>query len=269
MLSNKSLTRLIMSIVLPGLAWACAATPVKPPEAFYYITPEVTYLHDRPGYEGNILGPLFKGDKVELVHLEESDWWQVKLLRSGQKGWVRKELLSPEPVSTAFFYVNEDNLPLRECPGSECLPLQMLFRGDQVQKMEEGERGWWRVLVIKSRSLGWAPAAALADSFEETQKQQARKPYYYVAVAKSKLRSKPSERSEVIRTFKFNEQVEKIGEAGSWFKVRQPSSNARGWVLGRDLSESPMILPRGQYPGKKEMRPYKQREEPLVEPEFM
>jgi uncharacterized protein YgiM (DUF1202 family) len=258
-----------MLAMLLGLAWACATTQVKPPDVFYYVTPEVTYLHDSRGYDGNILGPLFKGDKVERVNFEESEWWQVKLLRSGQTGWVRRELLSSEPVATAFFYVNEDNLTMRECPGSECLPLQMLFRGDQVQRVEEGAQGWWRVLVVRSRSLGWVSAAALAERLEETQRQQARKPYYYVAVAKLSLRAKPSDRGEVIRTFKFNEQVEKIGEAGAWFKVRQPSSNASGWVLSRDLAELPMIFPRGQAPGEKELRPYKQREEPLLEPEFM
>jgi uncharacterized protein YgiM (DUF1202 family) len=269
MRSYKFLTRLIMLTTLLGWAWSCASTQVKPTEVSYYVTPEVTYLHDSPGYDGNILGPLFKGDKVERVHFEELEWWQVKLLRSGQTGWVRKELLSSEPVGTTFFYVNEDTLPIRECPGSECLPLQLLFRGDQVQRVEEGDQGWWRILVVRSHILGWVPAAALAEHLEETQKQQARKPYYYVAVARLSLRAKPSTRGEVIRTFKFNEQVEKIGEAGAWFKVRQPSSNSLGWVLSRDLAELPMVFPRGQAPGKKELRPYKQREEILLEPEFM
>ena len=134
-----------------------------------------------------------------------------------------------------FYYVNEDTLPLLECPRSDCLPLQLLFRGDQVQRVEEGDQGWWRVLVIKSRSLGWVPASALTEQIEDTQQKQIRKPYYYVAVGKLILRAKPSNRGQVIRTLRFNDQVQKIGETKDWFQVRQPSTGALGWVISRDL----------------------------------
>ena len=211
---------------------------------------------------------LYKGDKVERVDAGESPWWQVKLQRSGQIGWVRKELLSSDPVATGFYYVNEDTLPLLECPRADCLPLQLLFRGEQVQRVEEGDQGWWRVLVIKSHSLGWVPASALTERIEDTRQKQIRKPYYYVAVGKLILRAKPSNRGQVIRTLRFNDQVQKIGETKDWFQVRQPSTGALGWVISRDLENLPLILPRG-VPSKNEFKPFKQREEPLVEPEFM
>ncbi len=92
--------------------------------------------------------------------------------------------------------------------------------------------------------------------------------YYYVAVSKLILRAKPSNRGEVIRTLRFNDQVQKIGETEDWFKVRQPSSGAVGWVISRDLETLPLISPRG-VPSKNELKPFKQREEPLVEPEFI
>ena len=121
------------------------------------------------------LGSLYRGDKVEIVDAGESAWWRVELRRSGQTGWVRKELLSPDPVATVFYYVKEDTLPLLECPRHDCLPLQLLSRGDQVQRVEEGDQGWWRVLVIKNRSFGWVPAAALTERIEDTQQKQVRK----------------------------------------------------------------------------------------------
>lgn len=258
-----------MLTMLLGLAWSCAQTQVvKSPEGPFFVTPEVTYLLDSPGYGGNVLGPLYRGDKVERVDAGKLTWWQVKLLRSGQTGWVPKELLSESPVPTVFHYVNEDTTPLLECPRRDCLPLQLLFRGDQVQRVEEGESGWWRVLVNKSRSLGWIPAAALTERFEDTQQKQPRKSYYYVSVKKLSLRAKPSNRGEVIRTLSFNDQVEKLGETGGWFQVRQPSSTAAGWVTSRGLETLPMMFPRGE-PAKKELRPFKQREEPQSEPEFM
>lgn len=261
--------RLTILFLLLGLTWSCAETPVKPPEVLFYVTPEVTYLHDRQGSDGNILGPLYMGDKVERVDAGESNWWQVKLLRSGQTGWIQKELLSAKPVPSVFYYINEDTLPLLECPRSDCIALQLLFRGDQVQRVEEGQAGWRRVLVVKSRSIGWVPAAALTQRIEEAQQKQTGKPYYYVAVPKLSLRAKPSNRGEVIRTLQFNNQVQKLGETEGWFKVRQPSSGAVGWVLSRDLETQPSISPRGRGPAREELKPFKQREEPESEPEFM
>jgi uncharacterized protein YgiM (DUF1202 family) len=270
MRSFTDLTRLIMLLLLLGLALSCAKPQVvvKPPEGPFYATSEITYLLDSPGFGGNVLGPLYRGDKVERKDTAASNWWRVELLRSGQTGWVQKELLSPEPVPTQFFYLNEDTLPLLECPRSDCIPIQLLFRGDQVQRVEEGDQGWWRVLVIKSRSLGWVRAVALTERFEETRHKQPRKTYFYVALSKIPLRATPSNRGEVIRTLQFNDQVQRIGQTQGWFKVRQPSSGAFGWVISRDLEDLPLISPRG-LPAKIKLRPFKQREEPLAEPEFM
>ena len=262
-------TGLITLTLFLGLVCSCATTPVvKPPEGPFFVTSEITYLLDRPGYGGNVLGPLYRGDKVELVEAGELAWWQVKLHRSGQTGWVRKEVLSPDPVATVFYFVKEDTLSLRECPRSDCLPLQLLSRGDEVQRVEAGDQGWWRVLVISSRSLGWVPAAALAERREEAQQKQLTKPYYYVAVKKLDLRAKPSNRSEVIRTLGVNDQVEKIGETEGWFNVRQPSSGAVGWVISRHLDTLPLTLPRG-VPSKKKPRPSPPKGEPVADPDFI
>jgi hypothetical protein len=269
MTSCSCWTRFVTFFLLLGLVCSCAQPRVvKEPEGPFFVTPEITYLLDSPGHGGNVLGPLYKGDRVERVDVGESPWWQVKLQRSGQVGWVRKELLSSSPIATRFYYVNEDTLPLLECPRADCLPLHLLFRGEQVRSVEEGDRGWWRVMVAESHSLGWVPASALTEHIEDTRQKQIRKPYYYVAVRKLILRAKPSNHSQVIRTLEFNDQVQKIGESKDWYQIRQPSTGALGWVISRDLDTLPLILPRGG-PSKKEFKPFKQMEEPLIEPEFM
>ena len=269
MISSSGWIRFITLFLLLGATGSCAPTyVVKAPEGPLYVTPEITYLLDNPGHGGNVLGPLYKGDQVEMVNAGKSPWWQVKLQRSGQVGWVRQELLSSGPVATVFYYVNEDTLPLLECPGTDCLPLHLLSRGEQVRRVEEGDRGWWRVLVVASHSLGWVPASALTERSEDTRQKHIREPYYYVAVRKLILRANPSNRGQVIRTLGFNDQVKKIGETKDWFQVRQPSTGALGWVLSRDLVKLPLISPRGM-PSKSEPKPFKHREEPLVEPEFM
>jgi uncharacterized protein YgiM (DUF1202 family) len=255
--------------LLLGMVCACAPPlVVKAPEGPFYVIPEITYLLDTSGYGGNVLGPLYKGDRVEGVEVGESPWWRVKLQRSGQVGWVRKELLSSGPVAASFYYVAEDMLPLLECPRADCLPLHLLSRGEQVRKVEEGDHGWWRVQVSKSHSLGWVPASALTEHIEAAHQKQTPRPYYYVAVRKLILRATPSNRGQVIRTLRFNDQVQKIGESKDWYQVRQPSTGALGWVLSREVENLPLVFPRG-VPAKNELKPFKPKEEPLVEPDFM
>ncbi len=137
-----------------------------------------------------------------------------------------------------------------------------------MQRIEVGAQGWWRILVLKSRGLGWVPATALMERLETSQRPQRKLPYYYIAVLKLNLRAQPSDRGELIRTLRFNEQVQKLGESKGWFRVRQPASGAVGWVRSNDLESLPMRSPRGG-PAKEELKPFKQREEPLLEPEFM
>jgi uncharacterized protein YgiM (DUF1202 family) len=255
--------------LLLGLVWSCARPQVvPPPKGPYYVTPEVTYLRDIPGYGGNIVGTLYRGDKLDLLDGSDPAWWQVELQRTGETGWIRKEILSLTPVGTVFYYVKKDTLPLRECPRSDCITLMLLFRGDQVQKYEEGGQGWWRVLAIKGRSLGWLPASALTADRAKALQPQPDKTYYYVATRKLMLRALPLARGEVVRTLRFNDQVQKLAESQDWFKVRQPSTGAVGWVVRRDLETLPLLSPRG-VPASKRVRPFKQREEPLSEPDFM
>jgi len=265
---HQTLARLLALALCWGLLSSCAETPIKLPQATYYVTPQITYLQEKPAYGGNILGPLYRGDKVKVVGSEQ-DWWQVTLLRSGQTGWMQRELLSAKPVPTIFYYVKTDSQPLLECPRLDCLPIQMLFRGAEVQKIAAGQKGWWRVLVLKSHSVGWIPSHTLTHRIEEARQPTPGNLYYYVAVRRLGLRAIPTEHSTPFRTLKFNEQVAKIAETKDWFKVRQPQSGAVGWVKSRGLSSLPSIYPRGERPGPKKVRPFKPREEPEVEPEFM
>jgi len=265
----RDFSRLVWLSLLLSLALSCAQTQViQLSEGPYFVTPGITYLRDRPDYDANVLSPLFRGDQLALVDGSDSTWWQVKLQRTGQTGWVPKELLTLAQTATFFYYVKNDTLPLLECPRNDCISLQLLFRGDKVQKIEEGEHGWWRVLAIKGRSLGWVQASGLTGESPEAWQQQPRRLYYYVAIRKLVLRAQPSTMGEVIMTLGFNNQVEKLGETKDWFKVRQPSSGAVGWVFSPDLEPMPLISPRGM-PTEKNLRPFRQKEESLSVPDFM
>ena len=267
----RLITKLVMVTLLLGLAGSCVSPPIRPPENSFYLAVETAYLRDNPGYGGNVLGQLYRGDEVKILDLRESGWWRIELLRSGQQGWVRKELLSPAPVRPVFYYVNRDSFPLLECPRNDCLRLQVLFRGDQVQRVEEGERGWWHVLALKSRSLGWVPSEVLVETVQETRAGPQQRPYYYVKPVRVRLRAKPAADSEVVRTLKFNDQVQKIGAAPGWFKVQQPASGAVGWIASPDLDPLPALSPARGRPAreKEEPEPLQPKPEPEIEPEFM
>jgi uncharacterized protein YgiM (DUF1202 family) len=267
---RAALKLLIVLMPLWVLAWSCAEAPPQPPGADFYVTRGIAYLRDRASYEGNVVGQLYQGDQVERVGEFKSSWWRVRDVRSSQAGWIPKELLSPEPVASTYYYVNQDSLPLRDCPQPECASLQVLFRGDRVKKVAENDQGWWRILAPETRNIGWVLGVTLTEKFADTQLQGPQKSYYYVAVKKLNLRAKPVEHSEIVKTLQLNEQLQKLEQTPQgWVKVRQPSSGAVGWVKKGQLGTLPVVLPRNGGRPESAPEPLKPRETPPVEPEFM
>jgi uncharacterized protein YgiM (DUF1202 family) len=257
---------LLAAILLIAVAACAARRPAAPEGGNYYVTTKITYLRDSPGYQANLLGQLYLGDQVEKLESHESGWWQVRSARSGQVGWVQGELLSPAPVRPVYFYVIR-TVALRECAQESCPSLQLVYRGDQVQKIEENDRGWVRVLVARSRTLGWLPGAAVSEHLEAAAGKP-EGPYYYVAVRTLKLRQQPALEAEVVKTLRLNDQLQNLEvNPGGWVKVRQPASGAAGWVMGRYLETLPVRwAPRMKKPAAP--KPEKEREE-LPEPEAM
>ncbi len=199
---NRHLTKFGIIILFGFLACSCAKPELKPVAGPFYVTQQVTYLLDRPESGAKVVGPMYRGDKVERLDL--------------------------------------------------------------------GESNWWRVMVVQSRSQGWMPSAALAESWEEALRPQSPKAYYYVAVTKLSLRALPSAEAQIVRPLRFNDQVQKLAESQGWFKVRQPATGAVGWVRARDLATGLLKSPRrAPLPKEEPLRPPKLREEPPWEPEFM
>ncbi len=264
---SKGLITLCLLLILVS---SCAKAPIITQPIRFYIIPEITYLRESPGYEERVLSQLNRGDQVDLLEDGESSWWRVQQVSSDQIGWVQKALLSSEPISGRFYYVNLDTIPLRDCPRNDCQTLKLLSRGDRVNKFDENYQGWWRVQASGSSILGWLPAAALTEQLTNTQPKQLPNEYYYVAVNKLGLRAKPWIKDEIIRTLQFNEQVQKISQnSQGWFKVRLPANGAIGWVISRYLEPLPLTSPRSEGPIKTKPGPLKQRIGPITEPEIM
>ena len=257
---------LLAALVLTAAVACAPKLPPAPEAANYYLTSEIAYLRDTPGYEGNMLGQLYKGDQVERLDGNETGWWRVRSARTDQIGWVQGELLSPNPVNLVYFYITR-TVPLRECAGKACPSLQLLYRGDQVQKVEENDQGWWRVLVARSRTLGWLPAAAISERLEGAAAGKPEQPYYYVAIKALRLRQEPAQGAPVVKTLQLNDQLQELQvNPKGWVKVRQPATGDVGWVMGRYLEALPVRVPRVKKSAVK--KPAKPREE-APEPEVM
>jgi len=261
----RFLYRTIFSVLILVLIGSCISMRPKALTGNYYLTSEIAYLRDGPRYQGRVLGQLYKGDQVEKLESNGSEWWRVRSGRTGQEGWMQAGILSQDPVPITLYYVSPDTVPLRECPGEECPPLQLLYRGDKIQPVEKNDQGWWRVLVIKGRGLGWLPEKDLVEHLDLTQPKIAVPKYYYVAVTRLKLHQQPLNSAKVIKTLEFNSQLLKMAETSlGWLKVRQPSSGAVGWVEIRHLESLPLKFPHRPARPKKKVPTG-----PELEPEIM
>jgi uncharacterized protein YgiM (DUF1202 family) len=261
----RFLSRTIIPALTCALLWSCTAVRTRPLMGTYYVTSEVAYLRDSPAYESHVLGQLYKGDQVENLESTPSAWWRVRSGRTGQEGWIQESFLSLTPAPITYYYVSREVVPLRECPGEACPSLQLLYQGDEVQQVQKNDQGWCRVLVTKGRGLGWVPEKALAEQQVLNQPGNARQNYYYVAVDRLKLHQQPLTAAKVLKTLEFNNQLVKLAESPSgWFKVRQPSSGAVGWVEARHLESLPQQFPRRTKRHKKQVP-----QAPVPEPEVM
>ncbi len=260
---------LLMALLLV-LASACVTPPPPAPGGTFYLNSDMTYLRDGAGFDNHIVGQLYRGEQVERLDISESGWSRVRSGRTGQAGWVPSELLSPKPVPVAYVFITQ-TVHLRECPKESCPALQLLSRGDEVQKVEQNDQGWWRVLVAKSRNLGWLPAKVVAEKLEQPQAKAPEPQYYFVAVRRLTLRREPKANAEAVTLLQFNDQVEKLEQNQTgWLKVRQPSSGGVGWVQERFINATPLKFPKFEKPARKKPPPQKPTETgPPAEPEVM
>lgn len=208
--------------------------PVSP--TYNYVIPTTTYLRDCPGYQCGVVTEIYSGDRVVVLDRNPFGWARVQLERTGAIGWLPGDLLSYTPVP-ASFYVSLATVYLRSCADYNCAPVELLHRGDRVDKLDQDGRGWWRVTAFRSGRTGWVPATALSI--------RPGPPYYYVNVSSLALRSGPGTSHKILTTLGLNTRVEVLGSGvGGWLEVRDTRTNIIGWVYGRYLESVPVSSPR-------------------------
>lgn len=239
---RRALLLILTAVTLLG---ACEAPrtggyPVAP--TYYYVAPATSFLRDCPGYECGIVTQVFSGDRVTVLDRNDYGWAQTQLDRTGAIGWIPGDLLSAAPLP-ATLYVALNNVYLRDCADYNCRGIELLQRGDRVDKLDQDARGWYRVTSQRTRNSGWVPAAAVSPSPGPSP--------YYVNVSSLALRAGPSTGHKVLATLGLNNQVEVIGSGlGGWVQVRDVRTGIIGWVAARYLESFPVRHPKAAAPKK-------------------
>ncbi len=129
---------ILLALLLVGACVQPGPYPVAP--SYNYVVPTTTYLRDCPGYECGIVTDLYSGDRVVVLDRNDFGWARVQLDRTGAIGWIAGDLLSYSPVP-ATFYVSLVSVYLRNCADYNCPAVELLHRGDQVDKLAQDGRG--------------------------------------------------------------------------------------------------------------------------------
>jgi len=271
MLSLHRLSRPISLLVAVVAISSCAAMNANISQEVYDTTPAVTFLRENPGYDSPNVAAVYRGDRVVMLSRRADDWCQVQAVQSGKIGWMQSPLLSAVPISTPTYSIQASKVRLQETPQKDANSPEVLSRGEAVRKLSENQGGWWLVLVEKDQKLGWIPGTAVAKgepaaaapappagpsekgaAGAAASSHPAAKQLYYVATANLNLHSLPLVSSQVVKTLKFNDRVEKIDQSDSkWIKVRYPESGAQGWAQGMFLADASLKTPRVLPPRKR------------------
>jgi len=244
---RQVVTGVVLVLMAAALLGGCPqTTSVSPPPAvYYYVVPSTTFLRTCPSYgdECPILVQVYSGERVELLDRNDYGWSRVRLERTGNVGWILSDLLSLSPLPPTY-YVSYQSIYIRECGDYNCRALELLQRGDRVEKLDQDFRGWWRVRSAKTGVTGWIPASAVST--------RPGPPFYYVNVTSLTLRAGPGTTHKAITTLGFNEQVEMLGTSPTgWAEVRQTRSGLIGWVAAKYLESYPVPRPKTAAPKKK------------------
>ncbi len=254
----------LLLLTLPALLCSCEAPrPYPPPVSYFFVAPSIAYLRSCPSYgdECGIVAQLYAGERVIYLDRNDFGWSYVRSERTGATGWIVSDLLTTSP-GPSLFYVTWNTVHIRECNHHNCRPLELLYRGDKVEKLDQDNTGWWRVMSLRSRTQGWIPAVALGV--------RPGPPIYYVAVSSLALREGPTTGARMITTLSLNEQVEMIDMAPTgWAKVRELRRGVIGWAAARYLEGYPVAAPRPvparrRAPAKKEASQPEETPKPAV-----
>ncbi|WP_299416502.1 SH3 domain-containing protein [uncultured Sulfitobacter sp.] len=117
------------------------------------------YLNMRagPGTSHGIIKRLYPGDELTPMS-KRGGWLQVRLLRTGEKGWVSQRFVKRVDVTNGpLMYVQPTSdgfLNLRKGPGTRYGIIYPMETGTEVRQI--GRSGNWIKVRMLGGTVGWA-----------------------------------------------------------------------------------------------------------------
>ncbi|GAB4197295.1 MAG: SH3 domain-containing protein [Roseiflexaceae bacterium] len=225
---------------------------MRPPTA--NVVAEQANVRNGPGTNYDTIGKLATGASVQVM-ARYGDWYHAQQ-SDGQLVWIAAELLDlnataasllpdalsiPAPPPPRVALVRQDNLNLRDGPGTNYIGMSKIDAGAQLDLLARYE-DWFQVQTPAS-AVGWVRADLLeiAPGVVERVEVVASPPdpnpelVGLVRGSTVNLRGGPSAEYAKLGTLVAGAQLDLLGRYQDWVKVQTPKG-AVGWV-SRELVE--------------------------------
>lgn len=131
-----------------------------------------------------------------------------------------------------YYYVSPATIYLRDCPGYECGIVAQLYNGDQVEKLDVNDYGWWRVRAVRTGQIGWMPGEQLSLAPVPS--------VYYVSLPTALLRTCPDYKCPSLGVLQRGDRVEKLDQNEyGWWQVRVLKDSRTGWIPATAVALTP------------------------------
>ena len=236
----------------------------KPAVPVAEINVEKANLRGGPGVLFDTLDKLEAGTGVRVLARHE-DWAHIQT-DGGQTGWVALELLDitgnidgvaaaqdvPELPPARIAVIVEDNLNLRDGPGTDYVSLGKLSLGTQVDLLARYD-GWVQ-LQTPNGTVGWSTAEymeiapGVLDSIEIAESIPESNPALAGVINTDgvNLRGGPSTGYDSLGKMAVGTELALVASYKDWLKVTTPRGTT-GWVSAELVDTSSFVLRRVPY----------------------
>ncbi len=216
------------------------------PEAV--ISGDIANLRNGPSTEFDRLDKLDSGTKVKVV-ARHADWVQVRT-EGGQEGWLAADLVDldqavidalpdapnvPTPPPAKVGKITQDNLNLRDGPGTDYISMKKLGLDNQVSLLARYQ-GWYQIETGEG-TVGWVSAeflnleAGVADRIAEAESIPSANPALvgWATDEGVNLRSGPSTKFDSLGKLSKGAELGLLARYKEWVKV-ETAKGTKGWI---------------------------------------
>ena len=229
--------------------------PAQASAAKVYVTANLLTVYKTATTSAEKLGTMSFGEQLECIGTN-NDWACVEN-SSGEVGFCKKSGLSTSNPCNMNdkVYINRDKVNVYDLPDDDSKVLMVVSKGDSYTAVGVTEdNDWYR--LKNGKYFGYVEAKYI-DEEPETDSGKNESETVYVSSNTLKVYKKASSSSTLLGTMAFGEEMEKIGESGSYAHVRNESGE-EGYCKNSGLStEDPNTLDLDIYITKNNVDVYK------------